>query len=70
MQHNDLTILHQEIDSYLLRPCEQFLDAAKTFVCLFFPYAFFDQVIKICQPPLQLLGKPVEYFSVLPNVVY
>lgn len=45
-------ILHQEIDSYLLGPCEQFLDTAETFVLFF--YAFFDQVIKFCQQNITL----------------
>lgn len=46
-------ILHQEINSYLLGPCEQFLDTAETFVRLFFFfffYALLDQVITFCRP--------------------
>lgn len=35
MQHTEFMLLHQEINSHLLGPCEQFIDAAETFVCLF-----------------------------------
>lgn len=61
IQHNDFMILHQEINSYLLGPCEQCLDIGETFT--FFFFAFFDPVIKSCHPLCRQSEKANRVFS-------
>lgn len=69
IQHNDFMILHQEINSYLLGPCEQCLDIGETFT-FFFSLLSLTQWLNLVIPSAGNLKRPTEYFPAHPNVIY